>query len=130
MTGGVHVPERVQVPDELGGADVGLAREDPERRGLRLDVVAHHQVELGPVAGRQRDRLVDVIGRDQLPQHARGASLEQRHALAQLDGRRLVGDAEREQLVHLTASICSGSKRSLHSGAAASSISRCASGDA
>ena len=73
------------------------------------------------------------VGRDQLAQHARGAALGQRDALAQLDRRGLVGDAECEQLAHAVqprVSIWSGSKRSLHSGVAASSIAACSAGEA
>ena len=106
---GVVVAKRVEVRDQLGRPDVGLAGEDPERGRLGLDVVADREVELGAVAGRERDRLVDVLGRDELPQHARGAALRQRDALAQLDRRGLVGDAEREQLAHrpLPCAACS-----------------------
>ena len=43
-----------------------------------------------------------------LAQDARGPTLEQRHAFAQLDRRGLVGDAECQQPVHFITSISSG----------------------
>ncbi len=77
---------------------------------------------------------MDVLGRDQLAQHADSAALRQRNALAQLDWRGLVRDAYDEQAVHAglplpAFSITSGWKRSLHSGRVSSSIARCCSCD-
>ena len=116
--------------DELGRTDVGFPREDPEGGRLGFDVVADDQIELGPVARRQRDRLVYVIGRHQLSQNAGGAALRERHALSELDRSGLVRDAERKELAHFITSTWRGWKRSLHSGLAASSIARCSAGEA
>ena len=90
--------QRVEGAEQLGRADAGLAREHAERQRLGLDRVGGDQVELGAVAGRDRGGLADVRRVDELAEHAGGAALGQRQALAQLQRRGLVGDAEREQL--------------------------------
>ena len=92
--------QRVEVAEQLGGADLGLAGEHAERGRLGLDRVGDDQVELGAVAGRDRRRLVDAGGLGQLAQGAGGAALGQREPLAQVERRRLVGDAEGEELGH------------------------------
>ena len=90
--------------DELGRPDVSLTGKYPERGGLCLDIVPDGEIELGSVAGGERDRLVDVLGRDELSQDRCRSTLRQCDALAQLHRRRLVGDPERQQLTHRRAS--------------------------
>ena len=89
---------RVEVADQLGRPDVRLAGEHPERHRLRLDRVGDDQVELGPVAGRDRRRFAHLLGGRQLGEGADGPPLGQGEALAQLERRGLVGDAEGEEL--------------------------------
>ena len=112
VVGGVAAAARVEVAEQLGGRDLRLAGEDAERRRLGFDRVGDDQVELGAVAGRDRRRLVDALGGGQLAQGADGAALGQREPLAQVERRRLVGDAEGEQLAH-PAPTSSGSRRVL-----------------
>ena len=100
VAGGLGRAQRVEVAEQLGRADLGLAGEHAERRRLGLDRVGDDQVELGAVAGRDRRRLVDPGGGGQLAQGADGAALGQREPLAQVQRRGLVGDAEGEQLGH------------------------------
>ena len=100
VAGGLAGAQRVEVAEQLGRADLGLAGEHAERRRLGLDRVGDDQVELGAVAGRDRRRLVDPGRGGQLAQGADGAALGQREPLAQVERRGLVGDAERQQLRH------------------------------
>ncbi len=100
VAGGLGGAQRVEVADQLGRPDLGLAGEDAERGALGLDRVRDDEVELGAVAGRERRRLLDLVGGAQLAQHADGAALGQRQPLAQLQRRGLVGDAEGEELRH------------------------------
>ena len=100
VVGGLAAAQRVEVAEQLGRPDLGLAGEDAERRRLGFDRVGDDQVELGPVAGRDRRRLVDALGGGQLAQRADRAALGQREPLAQVERRGLVGDAERQQLGH------------------------------
>ena len=86
--------------EQLGRADAGLAGEHAERRGLGLDRVGGDEVELGAVAGRDRGGLV-IVSLDELGEDPGGAALGQRQALAQLERRGPVGDAEGEQLAHV-----------------------------
>ena len=104
MAGSLAVPDRVKMRDELGRSDVSLTGEYPERGRLCLDVISDGEVELGSVAGGQRNRFMDVVGRDELSQHGGCSTLRQGDALAQLHRRGLVGDSEREQLTHRRAS--------------------------
>ena len=92
--------QRVEAPGELGRRHAGLARERGEGEVLGLDLVRGEEVELGPVAGRDRDRLADHLVRGQLREDACRAALGQRQALAQGEVGGLVGCAEREQAVH------------------------------
>src|SRR5207244_1707364 len=68
MACSLAVPDRVEMRDELGRPDVSLTGKYPERGGLCLDIVPDGEIELGSVAGGERDRLVDVLGRDELSQ--------------------------------------------------------------
>ena len=114
VVGGLDAAARVEVAEQLGGRDLRLPGEDAERRRLGFDRVGDDQVELGAVAGRDRRRLVDALGGGQLAQGADGAALGQREPLAQVERRRLVGDAEGQQLAHLApTSSASGCRRGL-----------------
>ncbi len=97
--------QRVERAEQLGRPDLRLAREHGQRGALGLDRVCGEQVELGAVAGRDRDRLVDRVGGGQLGQHARGTALGQRELLAQRQRRGLVGGADGQQrAVHQSSS--------------------------
>ena len=63
--------QRVEMAEQLGRPDVGLAGEHPQRRRLGLDRVGDDEVELGPVAGRDRRRLAHLLGGGELAEHAR-----------------------------------------------------------
>jgi hypothetical protein len=97
---GLTAPQRVQVADQLGGRRAGLARQHPEGKRLRPDGVLGGEVELGPVAGRDRGGLLHLGGSDQLAEHPGGPPLGERDALAQPERGGLVGDPEGEQLGH------------------------------
>ena len=99
----VAVAVRVDRAAELRGADPGLAGEHRQGRALGLDGVADDQVELGPVAGRDRDRLADLGGAAQVAHELGRSAVGQRDALAHLDRRGLVRDADRQQLAHSAA---------------------------
>ena len=92
--------QRVEVAEQLGRPDLGLAGEDTEPCRLRLDRVGDDQVQLGPVAGGDRRRLMNPRRRGQLAEDADRAALGQREPLAQVERRGLVGNAEGEQLGH------------------------------
>src|SRR5207248_3183285 len=85
-------------PKQLGGPHLGLARERRQRHALGLHRVAHHEVELGAVAGGDRHGLADLGVTDELVQEARSAPLGQRQALTQGNRRGLVGYTEGEEL--------------------------------
>ena len=99
---GLARAQRVEVAEQLGRAQLGLAGEDAEGGRLRFDGVGDDQVELGAVAGRERRRLVDALGRGQLAERPDRATLGQRESLAQVERGGLVGDAEGQQLRHQT----------------------------
>ena len=103
MVGAVGGTQRVEVADQLRGADLRLAGEHPERQRLGRDTVGSDEVELGAVAGRDRGRLVHLRRLDQLPDHPSRSALGERDPLAQLQRRGLVGDPQREQLRHRAA---------------------------
>ena len=90
--------QRVEVADELGRRRLGLAREQPEHEGLAGDRVRDAEVELGPVAGRDRRRLADLVVMDQLAEQPDRPALGQRQPLAQLQRRGLVPDAQRQKI--------------------------------
>ena len=92
--------QRVERAEQLGGPDPGLAGEHPETGGLGLDRVGRHQVELGPVAGRERRGLADRLLGDERVEHPRGLALGEGELLAQRQRRRPVRDAEGEQAAH------------------------------
>ena len=101
MARGVAVARRVDDLDELGRADAGAPGEHAEQLGLGLHRVADDEVDLGAVAGRDRDRLARRSSRaTSSRRNALGLALGQRDALAQRDRRGLVRDAEGEQLAH------------------------------
>ena len=71
---GVAVARRVDRVGELGRADARRASASrAEHVGLGADRVADDEVDLGAVAGRDRDGLADLVGRDQLAQRTRSA---------------------------------------------------------
>ncbi len=70
VAGGLEPRVGVEALDQLGRADAGLAGERAERQRLGLDRVGDDQVELGPVAGRDRGGLADRARRDQVAEHA------------------------------------------------------------
>src|SRR5262249_8692839 len=80
------------------------AREHPEHGALGLDRLTDDEIQLGPVAGRDRDRLVDVGHTTEVANKLVRALVGQRQALAHLDRRRLVRDTDREQFAQLTGS--------------------------
>jgi hypothetical protein len=100
VAGGVGSAQGVEGPEQLGGANRRLARDHAERGGLGLDGVGGDEIDLGAVAGGDRDALADRLLADEGVQHAGRLALGQREALAQRQGRGLVGDAEREQAAH------------------------------
>ena len=100
VLGGLGAAQRVEVADEVGRLRLGLAREQPERRRLGADRVGGVDVDLGPVAGRDRGRLGDLVALDELVEDADGAALGEREALAELERSGLVRDAEGQQLSH------------------------------
>ena len=118
MVGRFAAAARVEVAEQLGGPDLGLAGEDAEGGRLGFDGVGDDEVELGPVAGRDRRRLVDPLGGGQLAQGADGAALGQREALAQVERGGLVGDAQGEEL-------SSSARTSSRSAAASPPLPRC-----
>ena len=89
---GVAVTRRVQRARQV---PAGARREHGRDRLLR---VLADDVELGPVAGRHRDGLGHARVRRQFLQERLDLPVEQRQALADGQGRRLVRRAEREQL--------------------------------
>jgi len=96
---GIAVARRVEALGQLDRAHVGAPGEHPEQPRSRRRRIGDDERQLGAVAGRDDDRLVDVgVGGDLLEEAAHGG-LRQRQALAQLDGRRLVRDPERDELV-------------------------------
>ena len=125
MPCGLDAAVRVEALDQLGRADPGLSRERAEGDVLGLDRLRHDQVELGSVAGRDRRRLADLRVRAEVVEDPGGAALGQRQALAELERRGLVGDAEGEQIAHERTSSGSGSSaRRCSASSAISSISR------
>ena len=87
---GVHV----QVLDEQLPLDVVAAREHVDQFLARLvDAACEVRVELHPVAGREHGVLLDRRA-------ASGAGPEVAQALAQLDGRGAVAQAEADEAVH------------------------------
>jgi hypothetical protein len=124
MAGDVEVAQRVERVGQLGRARLGLAREDCQRGALGGDGVGRDEVELGAVAGRDRDRLVDLLVGGQLGEHRGRAPLGQREPLAQFQRRRLVRDAERQQLAaHATGSPSRGSTAAAAPTGSSSSLS-------
>ena len=91
---GVAVAQRVHAPDQLGRADRGAAGEQPEHVRLGLDRVGDDEVELGAVAGGDRDGLGDARVAGQLADQRLGAAVEQRELLAQRQRRGLVRGAD------------------------------------
>ena len=101
---GLAVAVRVDRRGQLGRADPRLPRQHRQHPALGLDRVTDDEVELGPVAGRDRDRLVNVGGGAQLAHELRRPCLRQRQPLPDLDRGGLVRDPDRQQLAH---AICS-----------------------
>ncbi len=120
----VAVARGVDDRGQLGRADLGAARQPAQQLGLGLHRVAADEVDLGAVAGRDRDGLVDLVAGDEVLQEALGPPLGERQALAQRDGRRLVRDAESEQLAQCE---CTASRPSSRSGIRSASSSSSAS---
>jgi hypothetical protein len=107
----------VEGAEQLGGAQLGLAREDREGGALRLHGIRRHQVELRTVAGGERHPLVDGLQAHELREHARRAPLGQREPLAQGQRGGLVRGAQGQQLA------CHGARSSTSSFRASSSRS-------
>ncbi len=82
VVGRVARAQRVEVAEQLGGADLRLPGEHAQRRRLGFDWVGDDQVELGSIASRYGRRLVDAVNCGQLVQSADRTSLGQREALA------------------------------------------------
>ena len=100
MPGRLGAAQRVQRPEQLGGADPGLTGEDAEPCRLGLDRVGGHQVELGPIAGGERDGFADRLLRDEPVEHACGSPLGQGELFAQRQRRGAMRDAEGEEAAH------------------------------
>ena len=61
MPRGVAVAQRVDPLEQLGRPHARAAGQPAQHGGLGLDGVADHEVELGAVAGREDDRLLDLV---------------------------------------------------------------------
>src|SRR3954469_1932718 len=107
---GVAVARRVDDLREGGRADARARGELRERIGLGLHRVGRDEVELGAVAGRDRDRLLHLVVAPEGAQELRGLARAEREALADLDRRGLERDAEGEQLAHRRAASSSASR--------------------
>ena len=97
---GVAVARRVDRLRQLGGADARAPREQPEHVRLGAHRVADHQVDLGSVARGDHHRLAHLRGGRGLGCELPALLIAEGQALAQRDGRGLVGDAQRQQLAH------------------------------
>jgi hypothetical protein len=122
----VAVAQRVHAAHQLRGPDRGAPGEDPEHVRLGLDGVGDDEVELGAVAGGDRDGLGDRRLPGQLADQRLGAAVEQRELLAQRQRGGLVRRAEGEQLAHRGTASRSVSRFSprRRSSSASSAISR------
>ena len=76
--------------------------EDAEASGLRLDRVGGDQVELGAVAGGERERLTDRLLGDERVQHSGRASLGEGELLAQSQRGCVVRDTQDQETAHLS----------------------------
>ena len=74
LTRGVAVARRVDRLGELGGADRGVVGEQPEHVGLCAHRIPHHEVQLGAVAGGDRDGLAHLGGALGLPANSTAAA--------------------------------------------------------
>ena len=104
----VAVARRVDRFSELGRVDLRTLGEQSQHVALGAHGVAHDEVDLGAVARADHDRLAHLGRRDRRLGELARLGLGEREPLAQRDGRRLVGDAEREQLAHRASFGCRG----------------------
>ena len=108
---GLAVARRVDRLGELGRADRGAAGQQSQHLGLGAHGVPHHQVDLGAVARRDHDRLAHLGGRRRLLHELVRLGLGERQTLAQRHRRRLVRDAQRQQLAHARVDSWSSERR-------------------
>jgi hypothetical protein len=108
VTSGVAVAQRVDRLGQLGGSDLGSARQLAQHRGLGRHRVGRDGVDLGAVAGGDHHHLGDVAAGQQARHEVLGQRVGQGHALAHGDRGRLVRDAQGQQLAHRTTSSPSG----------------------
>ena len=94
---GVAVARRVHRVGQLGRARARALGQPREQLGLGADGVTD-EVDLGAVAGGDRDGLADRVGRDELLAEALRLGRRQGEPLAHGDRSGLVRDAEAEQL--------------------------------
>ena len=93
VQGGRLIGQPVQVRREIALREAGESR---HRSLVPVDALGRDEVELGAVTGRQTSRLQADPG--QLVRQRRRVRSVQRHALAHLDGRELVGGADESEL--------------------------------
>ena len=92
--------QRAESEPERRGGHAGVARERGDRGPLGRSGVLARDVDLDPVAGRDRDGLRDTRERGQFLQERLHLPVQQRQALADGQWRRLVRRAEHQQLAH------------------------------
>ena len=93
------------VRGELLHRGAGLAGQHPADVGDAAVEPVHLGEDLDPVAGRQHDRLADVVAADQLVQRLDGVVGAHRELLEQCDGGGLVAHAYSQQAHAVTSTV-------------------------